>query len=262
MRAGGCGSLYTLFFTGVGRSGATALDGRNAALARDLRSSSVVVRREDVRTFVSPVCCPRFEAWVREELTEGTKPLAMCAMETLGAFMPFSCRRCGGRPSERQPGGLIGAAAIADQTVQQRWRKRVGKIRFCALQLRPGVRENLAWMTLAERARRLECEECAVLAAAEQLGTRGGSGAGGPEEAMGPSPWLHIDFHTGAHGSGSTTPKEQAQPRSAADRSNLSEWIEARYMGSDEFLQRWLEASIGGGGGGRVVWINVENRVQ
>ena len=278
--------------SGPGRSDSNsngiALSGRHAALVRDPRSSSVIVKRQDVRRFTSPVCSPVVEAWVREELTEGTKPLAMEAAGTLSVFLPFSCRRCGARPQEGQPkhpgegelsegpsGGLSGAAAAGEEEeAPQRSRSR-GASRFCALQLRPGVRENLAWVTLQDRARRLECADCAVLAAVEQQAA-GGSGSGrvggaaeGEEDR--PSPWLHIDFHTGAPGgaasaaangravtagaatagaatAGATAAtaeqKEGGQgsvasrssgPTGSSSRDAVSEWVEARYMGSDEF---------------------------
>ena len=254
---------------GGGRSRGIALTGRHAALARDPRSSSVIVRREDVKRLISPVASPAIEAWVREELTEGTKPLAMDAVETLGVFLPFSCRRCGARSAEEQPkqpveeedlsAGLSGAVVAGEQTTPLQSRSKKGKSRFrvCALQLRPGVRENLAWVTPQERVRRLECVDCAVLAAVEHRAEAdnvvGGSrGGGGVEEGGSPSPWLHIDFHTGAPGRGSPAATERARAAGeqegaeaeagqrqgqgvAASRHTVSEWVEARYMGSDEF---------------------------
>ena len=136
----------------------------------------------DVRP-ISRVCPAVLEGWLREEVMEGSKPLAMHTATTLAAFLPFCCQRCGAPAAEAEAEAETEESAAGGQQQQQEKaeeeeqtederceeerRRRRRKVRFGALQLRPGVRENLSWMTIEDRRQRLQCISCLVLAAGE-----------------------------------------------------------------------------------------------
>lgn len=214
-------------------------------------NESLVVRRvraADLRP-MSRVCPGALEGWLRKEVMEGSKPLAMHAATTLSAFLPFCCQRCGA------PAAQHATKEVVEGEGNEWFNDRH---RFGARQLRPGVRENLSWMTIEDRRKRLQCVECLILEAGE-VGrpprhsnstdrSNGGARNNATDLALDqedrPSPWLHIDFHTGGRGDSATAilrgdhppPKQQAQfrhPLTTYDEA--CEWLEAHYMGADEF---------------------------
>ncbi len=218
-------------------------------------SSVQCVRAGAVRP-ISRICRATVESWLRQEAMEGSKPLAMHAATTLAAFLPFCCQRCGAsavQQQEQEDEVVDHNGATAGRLVDV----FTAKCRFGARQLRPGVRENLSWMTLEDRRKRLQCLSCLVLEAGEvgrlsrYSGIASGSDASVVQDATRnttlssteeerPSPWLHIDFHTGGRADSTTRadaggPRKQQVQQALTTREEVSEWLEAHYMGADEF---------------------------
>ena len=222
-------------------------------------SSVQCVRASTVRP-ISRVCPSAIESWVCQEATEGSKPLAMHAATTLAAFLPFCCQRCGAlaaQPQEQDDEVVGNTEATVRGLVGTKNDEIFSpKCRFGARQLRPGVRENLSWVTLEDRRKRLQCISCLILEAGEvgRPSRYSHDFASGSEASVvqdgttlsssqeeGPSPWLHIDFHTGG-GAGSMKRaadagglRKQHVQQALRTREEVCEWLEAHYMGADEF---------------------------
>lgn len=239
--------------------GGGSCSGADGAIGDASNASSVVwrVRAADLRP-ISRVCPEPLEGWLQKEVMEGSKPLAMRTATTLSAFLPFCCQRCGAPAAQHaikdvtlhNGGGAAGKVVEGDSN---EWFN--DRHRFAARQLRPGVRENLSWMTIEDRRKRLHCVPCLILEAGEvgrpsrhsnfiSRSNGGVRAATDLDQEDRPSPWLHIDFHTGGRGDSATAAlrgdhaprKQQAQfRRPLATYDEACEWLEANYMGADEF---------------------------
>ncbi len=207
---------------------------------------------------ISRVCPAAVERWLCLEAMEGSKPLAMHAATTLAAFLPVCCQRCGAlavQPQEHEYEVVSNNGTTVPRLVDPKSEDVFNaKCRFGARQLRPGVRENLSWMSLEDRRKRLQCISCLILEAGEvgrpsryNRNFASGSDASIAQDGTAlsssqekrPSPWLHIDFHTGG-GAGSTSsaadgPRKQQVQQALRTREEVCEWLEAHYMGADEF---------------------------